>query len=212
MARRRFGLLLCLQVLALTFFAFAENSSSPVPVSANLFRLTGTHVASGTEYLRIFTTAEPLAPAISASTADPQVLPTFTIECTQHRNKRTLNLYVNFGGISDLAFPEPFQPTDSEPFPPRNPTLPIAMVFEGYIKSKPFKRQWEQLPNGNLRYRNPGMGSGNLDDPRFFLDYLRSLPTLHVIALKPEAGKPNELYFHMAALLAEVNHAQLCQP
>lgn len=190
---------------------FADDSARPVSLSANLFRVDGIHPASRTEYIRLLATAEPLSATVAAVAPDPKVLPTFTIECTQLKNKRTLSLYVNFGGVADLAFPEPFHPTDTDLFPPRNPTLPIALIFEGYIKSKPFKRGWEQLPNGNYRYRNPGMGSGNLDDPRFFLDYLHSLPTLHVIALKPETGKPAELYFHTVALLAEVDSAALCR-
>ncbi len=211
MVRALLSVLFLFILLPLAKAAFAEDKAQPVSIAANLFRLSGTHAASGIEYVRFFTTAQPLSADAAAAPADPHVVPTFTIECTQLKNKRMLSLYVNFGRVADLSFPEPFHPTDTDLFPPRNPTLPIALIFEGYIKSKPFKRGWEQLPNGNYRYRNPGMGSGNLDDPRFFLDYLHSLPTLHVIALKPEAGKPGELYFHTATLLGAADNAPLCR-
>lgn len=201
----------------IVFFAFSLRAVAqtdpprPVPIGPNLFSLKGTDSASGTEYLRLFLTAEPGAGA-AAHAPDPQSSPTFTIECAQSKTKRALSLYVNFGGVEDIAFPPPFKATQGDPFPPRNPSIALTMIFEGYIKSKPFKRSWEVLPNGNERYRNPGIGSANLDDPRFFLQYLNSLPTLHVITPKPEPGKPGELFFHTAALLQETARAPLCQP
>jgi hypothetical protein len=202
--------------LALTPLLHAQETAAiPAALGENLFSLQGTHVDSATEYLRLFTTAVPPTASSQAKPApapDLKVSPTFTLECTQRKSKRTVHLYVNFGNVEDLGFPIPFQPTPAEPFPPQNPSFSITLVFEGYMQSRPFKRSWEQLPNGNYRYRNPGIGSPNLDDPRFFLQYLHSLPTLHVTLAKPGTGKPAEAYFRTAALLQQAANSPLCQP
>ena len=198
-------------LLSLCSHGFPQDSSEkPVLTGTGLYSLHGTHTASGIEYLRLLLITE--AAATARASENPLTAPTLTFECTSLHNKRTLSLYVNFGGVEDTGFPPPFVPTQQDLFPPRNPNVAITLLFEGYIKSKPFKRTWEALPNGNYKYRNPGMGSSNLDDPRFFLQYLNSLPTLHVVLAKPEAGKPAELFFHTAPLLQQTFQAPLCQP
>lgn len=209
--RASYLLLLCAVLLLDTQARSQRETVQAIGAHPNLFSLHGTHADSGSEYLRLLLTAEP-GSTVAPSIPDPRVSPTFTLECTQLKTRRTVSLYANFGGIADLSFPVPFRPTQDNPFPPRNATVPLTMVFEGYIKSKPFKRDWEALPNGNYRYRNPGMGSSNLDDPRFFLQYLNSLPTLHVTIARPDPGKPGELFFHTTALLQEASRSPLCQP
>lgn len=86
------------------------------------------------------------------------------------------------------------------------------MTFEGYIRSKPFKRAWEQLPNGNYKYRNPGGDSFNLDGRRYFMQWLNSLPGLRVAQLKPVRGEPAEVFFQTKPLLEVVSLHPLCQP
>ncbi|MGC1299706.1 MAG: hypothetical protein WA869_32170 [Alloacidobacterium sp.] len=126
-----------------------EDSPQLVRLAAGLFSLQGIDPGSKTEYLRLFLVADG-----EANTAPPEPMPqgspTFTIECTQLHGRRELHFYVNFGGVEDIAFTPPFMPTSTDLFPPVYPTVVFKMTFEGYIHLKPFKRAWEQLPNGNL--------------------------------------------------------------
>jgi hypothetical protein len=199
---------------------WGQDSPQLVRLAAGLFSLHGIDSSSKTEYLRLFLLADgtakapdPLHPADpSIPEPTPQVSPTFTIECTQLGSRRELHFYVNFGGVEDIAFAPPFMPTSTDLFPPVYPTVVFKMIFEGYIHSKPFKRAWEQLPNGNYRYRNPGGSSFNLDGPRYFMQYLNSLPGFRVVQMKPEQGKPAEVFFATKPLLDVVSRTPLCQP
>lgn len=185
-----------------------DDSSQLARLAPGLFSLHGKDASSGTEYVRLLLLEE----ANSSPEATPQGSPTFTIECTQLRNRRELHFYVNFGGVEDVAFAPPFKPTQTELFPPVYPTVAFKMTFEGYIRSKPFKRAWEQLPNGNYKYRNPGGDSFNLDGPRYFMQWLNSLPGLCVAQLKPVRGEPAEVFFQTKPLLEVVSLHPLCQP
>jgi len=182
-----------------------------VRLALGLFSLHGTDASSGTEYLRLFLAAD-MEASPSSPEPTPQDSPTFTIECTQLRSRRELHFYVGFGGVKDTAFTPPFKPTQTNLFPPVYPTVVFKMTFEGYIHSKPFKRSWEELPNGNYRYRNPGGASFNLDGPRYFLQYLNSLPGMRVVRPNPEPGKPAEVLFQTRPLLDLVLRDPLCQP
>ncbi|QNI33099.1 hypothetical protein H7849_03730 [Alloacidobacterium dinghuense] len=183
-----------------------EDSPQLVRIGSGLFSLHGTDAGSDTQYLRYFLLAD------SGEEAMPQSAPTLVIECTQAHNRRELHFFVNFGGVEDIAFTPPFKPTPTDRFPPANPTVAFRMTFEGYMRSKPFKRSWEQLPNGNYKYRNPGADSFNLDGPRYFMQYLNSLPGFRVVAMKPERGKPAEVFFQTKPLLEMVSREALCQP
>ncbi len=187
-----------------------EESPRLVRLAPGLFSLRGSDPGSGTEYVRLLLLADAEANAPTEST--PQGSPTFTIECTQLHNRRELHFYVNFGGVEDVAFTPPFKPTSTDLFPPVYPTVVFKMTFEGYIHSKPFKRAWEELPNGNYKYRNPGGASFNLDGPRYFLTYLNSLPGFRLAHPKPETGKPAEVFFQTRPLLELVLRDSLCQP
>jgi hypothetical protein len=182
-----------------------DIAPQPVQIAPGLASLQGTDKGSGVEYLRLLLNAENRG-------AQAQPAPVFIVECTQSRGRRSLFLYADFGGIEDIAFTPPFVPTRDDPFPPVNPSVTLEMTFEGYIHSKPFRRVWEQVPNGRYKYRNPGMGSSNMESPRFFLAYLNSLPTLHLVSARPLPGKPRELFFNTAPLLQIVRSHPLCQP
>ncbi len=68
-------------------------------------------------------------------------------------------------------------------FPPSTGKLALTLTFLGYTKVRPYKRQFERtLAPGpaRLRYLNPGSSFGNLEAPGWFLQYLRSLPTLRL--------------------------------
>jgi hypothetical protein len=93
-----------------------------------------------------------------------------------------------------------------------NPSMMLRMRFEGYMKSQEFKRQWEVLPSGELHYRNPGIGSSNLDDPRHFMQWLTSLPNLRIGYVKPVPNQPKELLFPTQPLLNQIKKTSFCEP
>ena len=80
------------------------------------------------------------------------------------------------------------------------------MEFLGYTKVKPMKRQFEKVltPYGQLRYNPPGLGSANLEEPAYYIQYLRVLPTLRLSA----AGQQVE--FATSPLLTQLRLEPLC--
>jgi hypothetical protein len=86
------------------------------------------------------------------------------------------------------------------------------MTFEGYIKWKPFTRSWSVLPSGELRYRNPGSYSPNMESARSFLQYLYSLPGLRIGYAKSVKGNPSEVFFPTQPLLDELKKTPICGP
>ena len=187
--------------------SIAQETQAPQPVTIapNLMRLEGVDTVTGIHYVRLLLSL----PAPEGSTKPP---PRFTMECTDNKGKRSLAWFVSFGGVADVSFTRPFRPTPREHSPPRNPSTNLKMTFEGYMKWKPYTRSWEILPSGELRYRNPGLHSPNLDDPRFFLKYLSSLPGLRIGYAKPAPESPPELLFQTRPLLDELNKSPVCQP
>jgi hypothetical protein len=168
-------------------------------------RLEGVDVASGVHYVRLI-----LYLPSGGGSIDPP--PRFVMECTENKGKRDLAWFVSFGGVSNVYFTPPFRPTPQEPFPPRNPSANLKMTFEGYAKWKPYIRSWEILSSGELRYRNPGIESPNMDSPRFFLQYLHALPGLRIGYAKPVPGNPPDLLFQTRPLLDELNKTPVCLP
>jgi hypothetical protein len=148
-------------------------------------------------------------PPVENSTQAPA---RFIMECTEIKARRDLAWLVNFGGVAGVNFIPPFRPTPAEPFPPRNPSANLKMTFEGYMKWKPYVRSWEVLPSGELRYRNPGLESSNMDGPRFFLQYLNSFPGLRIGYARPAAGNPPDLLFQTRPMLDELQKNPACQP
>jgi len=94
-----------------------DDSPQIVRLAPGLFSLRGTDPSSGTEYLRLLLAADMGESPLSLEPS-PQASPTFTIECTQRRNRRELHFYVNFGGVKDTAFTPPFKPTPTDLYPP----------------------------------------------------------------------------------------------
>jgi hypothetical protein len=195
-------------VLALLVsFCAAQEPSLPQPevIAPNLSRLEGVDAGSGIHYVRLILSLPP----VENSTQAPA---RFIMECTEVKAKRDLAWLVSFGGIADVNFIPPFRPTEAERFPPRNPSANLRMTFEGYMKWKPYVRSWEVLPSGELRYRNPGLESPNMDGPRFFLPYLNSLPGLRIGYAKPSVGEPAEFLFQTRTMLDELKKNPVCQP
>jgi hypothetical protein len=176
-------------------------------VGDNLWRIEGTDPASGIHYVKLISflrTSD--APGIQ-----PEDMPRFTMECREQNGKRSLHWLVRFDGSPDFAFQRPQASTSSEPNPAPNPSVTLKMRFEGYIKSEEFKRQWEVLPTGELHYRNPGMGSANLDDPRHFMQWLNSLPSIRLAYARQRAAGPTELVFPLKPLLDEARKTHFCE-
>lgn len=183
----------------------APAQQAPAAGAPNLTRIEGSDTESGIHYVRLTL----LAPDPSAKSTAP---PYFTMECTEANGRRVLSWFVSFGGIQPGAFTPPVHLEPGQPKPLPNPSEKLKMSFEGYTKWKPVTRVWEVLPSGELRYRNPGMHSPNLETPRAFLVYLNSLPELHIGFESPHGGSPAEAVFPVRPLLDELNRTPTCQP
>ena len=183
----------------------AQNLPQPVAVAnaPNLLRLEGTDAGSGVHYVRLFLQLPKEPNATEAA-------PRFTVECTESKKKREMAWFVSFGGVEDYAFTPPFRPTQTDLFPPQYPSANLKMVFVGYTTSKPFTRAWAALPSGELKYRNPGIYSPNMESPRYFLQFLTSLPGLRISYAKPKRGEAQELFFATQPLLDEVRKTATC--
>jgi hypothetical protein len=181
----------------------------PASAPPTLQRMEGTVPETGVRYVRLL-----LSLPVTAETTPP---PRFTAECIEDRGKLDLVWFVSFGGIEDSGFHPPFRASQADLFPPRYPSVNLKMTFEGYIKSKPFTRTWSVLPSGELRYRNPGLDSPNMDSPRYFLTFLNSLPGLRIGYVKPGKGRSaspiqGEILFPTQPLLDELKKTPLCNP
>jgi hypothetical protein len=179
----------------------------PVPGVPNLMRLEGIDAESGIHYVRLLLS---LPAGADASTAAPP--PRFTIECQENNGKRDLWWFASFGGVTDSAFVPPFHATKKMPNAPKYPNVNIKMTFEGYIKWKPFIKGWAVLRSGELKYQNPGMGSPNMESPRYFMQYLNSLPGLRLSYAKPAGGNPPEVFFQAQPILDEMKKTPACGP
>jgi hypothetical protein len=171
----------------------------------NLMKAEGVDAGSGIHYVRLMQ----WLPAAEGSTEAP---PRFSMECTEDKDKRDLSWFASFGGVKDFHYTPPFQPTQAQPFPPRNPNAHLKMTFEGYMKWKPYERMWEVLPSGELRYRNPGLSSPNMENPRYFLQYLNSLPGLRIGYAKPGPATAESVLFPTRAIQDQMQKIPICKP
>jgi hypothetical protein len=136
--------------------------------------------------------------------------PRFTIECLDNKGKHDMLWSVSFGGVPDPGFIPQFRPTQYNLFPPTYPAAKLRMAFEGYIKSKPFVRSWSELPSGELRYRNPSLGSPNMDNARWFLSFLLSLPGMRIRYAKSGPSGPGEVFFPTQPMMDELKKTPAC--
>jgi len=116
----------------------------------------------------------------------PELPPMLTAQCTQTRDgKQKFELLADFGGVRDKAYYPPWRPKNKDDlFPPELNKVMLTMEFLGYTHVKPVKRQWVELqePAGELKYNTPSMGSANMEQIMFYLQYLKALPTLRLSA------------------------------
>jgi hypothetical protein len=203
-------------LLVITLF-LAQTASDPTGTSApplqtlapNLARLSGVEPTSGITYVRLFLLQDPTHdPSPNAPTAFDITRATLTAQCTQDKKgKLRFELFVNFGNIPDTAFYPPWRPTLTTDFPPPTEKVTVTMEFLGYTHFKPAKRQFEKVlaPYGQLRYNNPAVGSSNMEDIAYYLQVLRSLPTLRV-SVGPQVAS-----FLTTPLLTQLHNEPLCR-
>jgi hypothetical protein len=200
-------------LLALALFAGQATSNgtdaSAPPLqtlSPNLARLSGVEPTSEITYVRLFLLADP-SPGTPATFDLNRA--TLTAQCTQDRKgKLHFELFVNFGNVTDTAFYPPWRPVlPTDHFPPPTEKVTVTMEFLGYTHFKPAKRQFEKVvaPYGQLRYNNPAVGSSNMEEFSYYLQVLRSLPTLRVTA------GPQSASFLTTPLLAQLHNESLCR-
>lgn len=184
----------------------SQEAPAPQAVAGapNLLRLEGTDAGTGVHYVRLML-------SLSAAADDAKAPPRFTVECMEREGRREMSWLVSFGGVSDTAFTPPFRPAPQMPRPRPMPTVNLTMTFEGYMKWRPMTRAWTVLPSGELRYKNPGMKSPNMEAPRVLLTYLNSLPGLRIGYARPLPGGPQEVVFQTRPLLNEMAKTPLCQ-
>lgn len=189
-----------------TLLARSDAAPQPAAPKAILQRNEAIDPATGIHYVRLLLTLP------ATADANPSVSPRFTIQCEDIKGKHQMLWFVSFGGVEDPGYAPPFQPSRTNLFPPQYPAVNLKMTFEGYIKSKPFTRSWSRLPTGELRYRNSGSDSPNMEPARWFLGFLNPLPGLRVVHAKPEKGDPGDLFFAAQPLLDELNKTPICAP
>jgi hypothetical protein len=172
-------------------------------ISPQLGRSSGVETSSGIAYTRLYLSAQTATPSNVFEISQP----TLTAQCTKRPDgKMGFELFVNFGNVTDTAFYPPWRPSQGELFPPRTTKAKYTMEFLGYTKVSPFKREFEHVtaPDGQLRYNEPGGGSGNMEPVTYFFRYLRALPTLRL------TGENHTASFETTALQAQLHREPLC--
>ena len=191
--------------------AATVNSTAPKleTLAPNLARLSGVEPVSSITYVRLFLLQDTAhSPSQNPPAAFDLTPATLTAQCTQDKKgKLHFELFVNFGNIPDIAFYPPWRPTLPTDFPPPTEKVTVTMEFLGYTHFKPAKRQFEKVivPYGQLRYNNPAVGSSNMEDIAYYLQILRSLPTLRV-SLGPQVAS-----FLTTPLLTQLHTEPLCR-
>ena len=201
----QFCFLVCL--LASPFAHAQVDDPKPVQIAPNLARFESVDQASGIHYVRIL-----LSLPKAADADQGQAPPRFSVECRDIKGNHDLQWFLSFGGVDSFEFVPPFHSSPQVLYPPQFPQAKLKMVFEGYIKSKPFVRNWSALHNGEFRYSDPGAYSSNMESARWFMGFLNSLPGLRIGYQKPEKGDPPELFFPTQPLLDEVRKTPICAP
>lgn len=183
----------------------AAPDSVPPSSAPALSRVEGTDAGSGTHYVRLSVSA-----ASSGTALD--LAPRFTLECRDVKGKHDLIWFLSFGGVPVQAFEPPFKPSENDQFPPVYPKVKLKMNFEGYMRSKPYTKAWEQLPSGELRFCNSGINCPNMETARFYMAFLNALPTLRVSYAKASEDKSPEQVFQLRSLVDEASKTPVCAP
>jgi hypothetical protein len=186
----------------------AARAQHPVVAAAGsaiagpkVLRVEGVDAESGIRYV--------LLSVAGPATAEGKAQPRLTLACSEKHGKRELGWLVTFGGVGPTGFTPPVRTIPGKPKPRKNPDVKLTMDFEGW---KALTRIWEVLPSGELRYRNPGMHSPNMESPRVFAMYLNSLPELRIGYASGAGSDEAEEVFATRPLLEEMAKTPVCQP
>ena len=168
---------LCARVLAQMPSASANTEIGAIE------RKEGVDAPSGIAYVLISLKGK-LSGTLAQPMAEPPVgFPTLTAQCTRSKGgKLKFELLSHLGGVSEILFIPPWTPSPGVLFAPTPNHVVITMEFLGYTKFKPVKRQWEYLSElpGEMLYDAPGTRTSNLEPVQYYLQVLRSLPTLRL--------------------------------
>jgi len=175
----------------------------PIPGEPNLLRLEGVEPETHVHYIRLLLSQ----PTTADSTTAP---PRLTFECLDKEGKPDFKWYVSFGGIADYRFLGPFNPTPGVPYHLDETDFDLKMGFEGAPLKKPYIRSWALLPTGELRFRNPGFHSPNLETLSFFMGILKYYPGLRLAYANSAKGDPSGVLFHTEPLLKELKNNPMC--
>jgi|HubBroStandDraft_1064217.scaffolds.fasta_scaffold87006_3 hypothetical protein len=140
----------------------------------------------------------------------PDLAPHFTLECRDVKGKRDITWFLSFGGVRVQQFEPPFKPSQGDPYPPNYHKVKLKMDFEGYMRSKPTTRSWEELPSGEFRFCNAGLQCPNMETARFYMSYLNALPTLRIAFANSSESLLPEQVFDLRGLVDEANKTPIC--
>ena len=147
-----------------------------VPPPVDLVRVAGVDAESGIAYALIS-----LNGVRVEGTQMPA--PRLTAQCTRTAaGKLKFEVLADFGGAAPVVFLPPWRARSSKDFPPQLAKATVTMEFLGYTRVKPVKRQWvtpDGLPD-EYQYATPGASSPDMEEFRFYLQYLRALPRLRL--------------------------------
>lgn len=173
--------------------ALTEDAAavSAVHLPPGMSRAAGLDAGSGIAYTLISVQGKLVAGvggvsvyAVKAAASElPPTPPTLTAQCIRDESgKLRFELLTNLGGIPEIAYYPPWKPTPQQQVQPPTAKTTVTMEFLGYMKVKPVKREWRYLRAlpGELRYAESGMHSGNMEESRFYMQYLKALPTLRL--------------------------------
>ena len=201
--RSAYFVILLLAFSGLTLFAQDQPTPQAVTGEPNLLRLEGVEPETHVHYIRLLL-SQPITPD---STSPP---PRLTFECLEKQGKPDFKWYVGFGGIADYRFLGPFHPTPGVPYHLDETDIDLKMSFEGSSMKKPYIRSWTLLPTGELRFRNPGWHSPNMETLSFFLAILKYYPSLRLAYANSAKGDPAGVLFHTEPLLRELKNNPMC--
>jgi hypothetical protein len=199
-----------LPVVALSTLLLAQAGAAPeVRVQQ------GTDAGSGIAYALVSVEGRRGASATGGALATGGAGARLTAQCTKSAaGKLRFELLADAGDVDEVRFVPPWKPASkSDLFPPVMPKATVTMEFLGYTKVKPVKRQWtgiDGLP-GEWKYATPGLGSGNMEDASYYMQYLKALPTLRLTFASGGSGAPPiTLEFETAGWQQRVKAEPLC--
>lgn len=185
--------------------ALAAPNDPPTSSAPSLSHVEGTDADLRTHYVR-------LSVSTPVSGTEPEMASRFTVECRDVKGKHDLLWFLSFGGVPVQPFMPPVKPSPGHPFRPKYRKVKLKMDFEGYMRTKPYTRAWEELPSGEFRFCNAGVHCPNMETARFYMAFLNALPTLRISFTNSSDGTSPEQVFQLRSLVDEANKTPLCTP